>query len=46
MLIAIMGDTFDRVSELRLQSAAREKINMINDHIWLVQFNSNFKIII
>ena len=32
LLIAIMGDTFDRVSEVKVQSALKEKLQMIGDH--------------
>jgi len=41
MLIAIMGDTFDRVSEAREQSALKEKINILSDYIWMMRDVSN-----
>lgn len=37
MLIAIMGDTFDSVSETRQQSGLAEKIYILNDYVWVVQ---------
>ena len=36
LLIAIMGDTFDRVQEMKVQAAAKEKISMITDFIWVL----------
>lgn len=36
LLIAIMGDTFDRVQEMRVQAGAKEKISMITDFIWVL----------
>lgn len=36
MLIAIMGETFGRVSESMEQSALHEKVNMINDNIFVL----------
>ena len=36
MLIAIMGDTFGRVTEIRDQSALKEKILIISDFVFLV----------
>ena len=37
LLIAIMGDTFDRVSEVKEQSALAEKIKIIADYIVVVR---------
>ena len=37
MLIAIMGDTFDRVSEVKAQSALAEKIKILADYITIVR---------
>ena len=37
MLIAIMGDTFDRVSEVKEQSALAEKINILADYVTIVR---------
>ena len=36
MLIAIMGDTFDRVTESRAQSALVEKIRILADYVYVV----------
>lgn len=36
LLIAIMGDTFDKVSEVKVQSAYKEKMQMIKDHLWII----------
>ena len=36
MLIAIMGDTFERVTESREQSALVEKITILADYVYLV----------
>ena len=36
MLIAIMGDTFDRVSEIKSQSALAEKIKILADYVFVV----------
>ena len=37
MLIAIMGDTFDKVTEKRKQAALYEKIQIIDDYIDLIR---------
>ena len=37
MLIAIMGDTFARVSEVKEQSALKEKIAILSDYVILVE---------
>ena len=36
MLIAIMGDTFDRASEVKEQSALKEKIDILADYVVVV----------
>ena len=36
LLIAIMGDSFDRVQEFKVQAATKEKIAMITDFIWVL----------
>ena len=36
MLIAIMGDTFARVTETREQSAFAEKIRIMSDYVFVV----------
>lgn len=40
MLIAIMGDTFDRVSEVKEQSALSEKIAILSDYVIIVKRES------
>ena len=42
LLIAIMGDTFDRVQEFRVQAATKEKISMITDFIWVLDLQEHF----
>jgi len=37
MLIAIMGDTFSRVTEVKEQSALAEKIKILADYVILVR---------
>ena len=39
MLIAIMGDTFDKVTEKRQQAALYEKIQILDDYIDLIRIN-------
>ena len=36
MLIAIMGDTFGKVTEIKEQSGLREKIKILADFVWLI----------
>lgn len=43
LLIAIMGDTFDRVSEMKAQAATRERISLITDFIWVLDLQEEFK---
>ena len=40
MLIAIMGDTFARVSEVKEQSALQEKIKILSDYVIIVEGES------
>ena len=40
MLIAIMGDTFARVSEVKEQSALKEKIEILSDYVVVVERES------
>ena len=40
MLIAIMGDTFARVSEVKEQSALKEKIKILSDFAYVVERES------
>ena len=37
MLIAQMGDTFDRITELKRQSATKEKIELFSDYAMVVK---------
>jgi len=37
MLVAIMGDTFGRVSEVKDQSALSEKIKILADYVIVVK---------
>jgi len=43
MLIAIMGDTFERVTESREQSALVEKIKILADYVYVVPKESQEK---
>lgn len=43
MLIAIMGETFGDVTEKAEQNGLKEQINLINDHIWLLDLKKTFK---
>jgi len=43
MLIAIMGETFGEVTEKAEQNGLKEQINLINDHIWLLDLKKTFK---
>ena len=40
MLIAIMGDTFSRVTESKAQSGLREKIGILSDFVIIVKRES------
>lgn len=42
MLIAIMGETFGAVTEKSEQSGLNEQINLINDHVWLLDLRKLF----
>ena len=41
MLIAIMGDTFDKAMEVKAQSALKEKIDILADYVAIVGRESN-----
>ena len=43
MLIAIMGDTFERVTESREQSALAEKIRILADYVYVVPYENEAK---
>ena len=36
MLIAIMGDAFAKVTEIKEQSGLKEKINIMSDYVWII----------
>ena len=36
MLIAVMGDTFDKVNERKNQAELQEKIKILADYVWIV----------
>ena len=36
MLIAIMGDTFGKVTEIKEQAGLKEKINILADYVWII----------
>ena len=38
MLIAQMGDTFDRITELKRQSATKEKIELFSDYVMIMKW--------
>ena len=37
MLIAIMGDTFDRVMDTKLESGLNEKVSMLSDFVPVIK---------
>ena len=41
MLIAIMGDTFDKVNETKERSGMREKIEILADYVWFIPMDRN-----
>jgi chromosome segregation ATPase len=43
MLIAIMGDTFGKVTEIKDQSALREKVRIIADFVFLVRVDKSLE---
>lgn len=43
MLIAMMGESFGRISGILEQSTLKECCVMMNDHIWLLDFAEQFK---
>mmetsp|Transcript_17314 Transcript_17314/g.12311 ORF Transcript_17314/g.12311 Transcript_17314/m.12311 type:complete len:96 (+) Transcript_17314:5218-5505(+) len=40
LLIAIMGDTFDRVQEIRDQSTYAEKCGIMAEYLWIVDLDA------
>lgn len=38
-----MGDTFDRVQNMKVQAATKEKIDMMKDFIWVIDMEHEFK---
>lgn len=43
MLIAIMGESFSKVREQIEESQLSEQLGLIEDHIWLLDLNKEFK---
>ena len=43
LLIAVMGDTFDRVSAERTQSSVNEKCKLIKDFFWVIDYQEQYK---
>jgi hypothetical protein len=43
MLIAIMSETFERVSEAKERSALMERTHLYADFIWAIEFNKALK---
>ena len=43
MIIAIMANTFANVMAMTYENALSENINLIYDHIWLLDLNKEFK---
>ena len=43
MLIAIMGETFSQVREQNEESQLCEQLGLIEDHIWLIDLQKEFK---
>jgi len=43
LLIAIMGDTFGRVQEVKERSGTKERVEMIQDFIWVLNLQEEFK---
>lgn len=43
VLIAIMGDTFDRVSSEQKQSSMSEKAKLIRDFFWVIDYQSVYQ---
>ena len=43
MLIAIMAKTFSDVMENETESSLNEKINIISDHIWIIDYKKIFE---
>ena len=42
LLIAIMGDTFARVQEMKIESATKERVAMISDFMWVLDIEKEF----
>ena len=43
MLIAIMGETFGEVQAGAVENGLQEQLNMMSDHIWLLDLQKDFK---
>mmetsp|Transcript_28228 Transcript_28228/g.20415 ORF Transcript_28228/g.20415 Transcript_28228/m.20415 type:complete len:101 (+) Transcript_28228:1707-2009(+) len=42
LLIAIMGDTFGRVAEIKEQTKLKQQVELMYDHIWLFDHEKVF----
>ena len=43
MLIAIMADTFEKVYSTQEQTSLKEKVDIIYDHVWLLDLKKEFE---
>jgi hypothetical protein len=43
MLIAIMSDTFTKVYTIQIQTSLKEKVDIIYDHVWLLDLKKEFE---
>ena len=43
MLIGIMTDTFQKVYKTKLQTSLKEKVDLMYDHVWLLDLKKEFK---
>ena len=43
MLIAIMGETFAQVQEIKQEAALKEQVKLMEDFIWLVDLRDKFR---
>ena len=43
MLIAIMGETYENVTDIRIENGLQEQVNLISNHYWLLNLNQIFK---
>lgn len=43
MLIAIMGDTYNAVYDGAVENGLRERVALMDDHLWLIDLQKEFK---